>query len=315
MINNEKKPVVSVIMNCLNCSEYLKEALDSVFAQTCKGWEIIFWDNGSSDNSFEIAKSYGPKAKCFRGQETYPLGKARNLALAQASGKFLAFLDCDDVWLPEKLEKQTSAFDADSKVGIVFSDAVYFNKKGDVFQLYGRKKPPENYAFRQLLKGNFLCMSSAVINKKALLSLNQWFDEKFNCIEDLDLFLRIAYEWKLKYVAGPLVKYRMHEKSLTYGRQSAFAKEGEILVEKLLDLYPNITKEYGREIESLQIRIGCQKFVSFWSGGNSKKARQHLQPFLMADKKLFLPYISSYFFPFSFFVLILRVFKRKTYSS
>ena len=98
-------PAVSVIMNCLNAEPYLREAIDSVVAQTYPDWEIIFWDNASRDASGAIAKSYGERVRYFRGETTVPLGEARNLAIAEAKGRYLAILDCDDVWLPEKDRK------------------------------------------------------------------------------------------------------------------------------------------------------------------------------------------------------------------
>ena len=114
-------PEVSVIMNCYNCSKYLKEAIDSVYAQTYQDWEIVFWDNASSDNSAEIAKRYNNKLKYFHAEITIPLGQARNRAIEKAKGKYIAFLDCDDVWLPEKLEKQVKVFCKNPKAMLVLS--------------------------------------------------------------------------------------------------------------------------------------------------------------------------------------------------
>ena len=127
-----KPPTVSIIMNCLNGERYLRQAIDSVFNQTYKDWEIIFWDNGSTDTSAEIAKSYGERVRYFRSKKTYPLGKARNLCMAKSEAEYIAFLDCDDIWLPQKLEKQIPLFEKDPEVALVFSDAIYFNESGDL---------------------------------------------------------------------------------------------------------------------------------------------------------------------------------------
>ena len=88
----ESSPLVSIIMNCLNGERYLRQAIDSVFNQTYTEWEIIFWDNVSTDKSAEIAKSYGERVRYFKSTKTYPLGKARNLAIEKAQGDFIAFL-------------------------------------------------------------------------------------------------------------------------------------------------------------------------------------------------------------------------------
>ena len=101
--------LVSVIINCFNGEKYLREAIDSVYAQTYEDWEIIFWDNHSSDCSAEIAKSYDHKLKYFLAKEHTSLGEARNLALQEANGDYVAFLDSDDKYLPDKIKVQLAA--------------------------------------------------------------------------------------------------------------------------------------------------------------------------------------------------------------
>ena len=120
---------VSVIINCLNGERYLGEAIDSVYDQTFKNWEIIFWDNASLDNSAKIAASYDSKIKIFKSNKTESLGKARNNAIKKATGDLIAFLDADDKWAPRKLEKQVYLFN-NQKVGLVFSRIHHFNISG-----------------------------------------------------------------------------------------------------------------------------------------------------------------------------------------
>ena len=95
---------VSVIMNCYNGEEYLREAIDSVYAQSYKNWEIIFWDNASTDGTSQIAQSYDSRLRYFRADVNTHLGPARNMALAKAKTTYIAFLDSDDWWMPNKLE-------------------------------------------------------------------------------------------------------------------------------------------------------------------------------------------------------------------
>ena len=126
---DKRSPLVSVIMNCRNCEKYLKEAVDSVLSQTYQNWEIIFWDNQSTDSSAVIFKAYNdPRLRYYLAPEYTPLGGARNLAMQKANGEFIAFLDCDDIWLPLKLEKQIPVFDKES-VGLVICDTIFFNDK------------------------------------------------------------------------------------------------------------------------------------------------------------------------------------------
>jgi len=149
-------PTVSVIMNCYNGEQYLKEALDTIYAQTYQDWEIIFWDNASTDSSAEIARSYGDKLKYFRGEKTVPLFAARNYALKEARGEFIAILDCDDLWLPTKLEEQVPLLEKDEKVGLVYSDAFLFNQKGKEKRQFEITKPHRGNVFPELLCSNFL---------------------------------------------------------------------------------------------------------------------------------------------------------------
>ena len=93
-----RRPTVSILMNCLNGEPYLREAIESVFAQTYQDWEIIFWDDASTDESAKIAKSYGKKVHYFRGLGGMPLGYSRNCALEKVRGHRVAILDCDDQW-------------------------------------------------------------------------------------------------------------------------------------------------------------------------------------------------------------------------
>ena len=87
----ETKPLVSVIMNCYNGDKYLRAAIESVYDQTYKNWEIIFWDNASTDNSAAIANSYDAKLRYFYSKETVTLGAARNKALKQCKGEYISF--------------------------------------------------------------------------------------------------------------------------------------------------------------------------------------------------------------------------------
>ena len=146
-------PLVSIIMNCFNCSAYLSEALDSVSQQTFKDYEIIFWDNLSTDGSGEIALRYGEPLRYFRGKEFLSLGSARNAALEKVRGKYIAFLDCDDVWFPEKLDRQVKLLESKEELGLVYSDSLVIDSQGNLLRkTYFRiPKPSSGRVFNNLL--------------------------------------------------------------------------------------------------------------------------------------------------------------------
>ena len=128
----KKQPLVSIIMNCLNGEKYLSNAIDSVIKQTYKNWELIFWDNQSTDNSASILKRYKDKRiKYFYSKKKTVLYKARNEAIKKSKGEFLAFLDVDDIWTRNKLSLQIPKFE-NKKIGLVYSNFYkYKNFKKD----------------------------------------------------------------------------------------------------------------------------------------------------------------------------------------
>ena len=302
-----KKPLVSVIMNCYNSDKYLKEAIDSVYAQTYQEWEIIFWDNASTDNSAEIAKSYDSKLIYFRGEQTVLLGYARNLAIEKAAGEFIAFLDCDDIWLPEKLEKQIPLFN-NQKIGLVFSDVFSFNMKGDVRRLYQYIMPARGRVLKELLRNYFLFIPTVIVRKEALHSLSEWFDERLTMNEEADLFIRLAYNWEVDFINEPLAKWRVHHESLTWSKKELFPQEYEIMLNKYISSIPNFQDDFKEEAKLFRLKILKQRALLEWENGRANLLREMLQPYIKEDAKSLLLYLFSYL-PFKFFNALFEKYK------
>ena len=131
MISNthtlNSKPLISIIMNCFNGDKYLSYSLESIQRQTYQNWELIFWDNFSTDNSKQIFKSFNDKRfHYYHANEHTTLSKARNLALDKCKGDFIAFLDVDDWWSLNKLEQQIELF-ADPSIQLVYGNFLVNN--------------------------------------------------------------------------------------------------------------------------------------------------------------------------------------------
>lgn len=123
------EPLVSILMNCYNGEKYLREAIESVLAQTYHNWELIFWDNQSTDRSAEIFRSYFDKRlKYFFAPNHTLLYEARNCTVEKCSGSYIAFLDVDDYWEESKLEKQMGVFKTDPNVAMVYSNFYFKNE-------------------------------------------------------------------------------------------------------------------------------------------------------------------------------------------
>jgi len=125
----ENKNLVSIILNCYNGEKYLEDALKTVINQSYDNWELIFWDNRSTDNSKKIFDSFeSEKFRYFYSNKHTPLYEARNLALKECRGKYIAFIDADDYWETNKLEKQISLFE-NKRVGVVYGNLWIYNEK------------------------------------------------------------------------------------------------------------------------------------------------------------------------------------------
>jgi len=293
------RPVVSVIMNCLNGAQYLCEAIDSVFCQTYNNWEIVFWDNASADESGTIARSYGPKVRYFRSDTTSRLGAARNKAFEKCHGEFIAILDVDDVWLPEKLERQLLLFEANPKIGMVFSDSICFDERGDQYNLFSTVTPRRGSVFSNLLTQNFIFTVSMLYSRKALEALPYVFDAQLNMVMDYDVSLRVAYLYELDYVNYPLCKWRIHSGSQTSKKRFLFAREQQILIEKLCREVPDIKVQYKEQVNRFLIKfVYSQLALEQWCKGNRSGARKYVLPYLRNPKCLII-YLASWILPFA----------------
>lgn len=208
---SDEQRLVSVIMNCCNGEKYLREAIESVLAQGYKNWEIIFWDNQSIDQSAAIFKSYNdPRMNYFYAPIHTTLYKARNCAIEKAAGDFIAFLDVDDWWEPEKLEKQIPLFE-DKEVGLVYGNYWFVNeRKKKIKKIALQRHLPEGKVLNQLLKNYPIGMLTMVVRRSAVEGLNRIFDPRYQMIGDFDLAIRLAAEWKLACIQTPVASYRWH---------------------------------------------------------------------------------------------------------
>jgi len=302
----ENDPLVSVIMNCYNGEIYLCEAVESVMAQTYQNWELIFWDNQSNDRSSEIIKSYNDSRIHYHyAKEFTTLGEARNLAISNSRGEFIAFLDADDLWLKNKLEEQLPLFD-DQKVGIVISDTIFFNENNKEKQLYLNKKPPTGEVFRELLRRSFISLETAIIRRIAIEKLDHCFEPSFDVVEEYDFFIRLLYEWELAYVDEVLAKWRVHGDSWTWTRGNLFPLERKLLIEKLNKLIPDFKLNYHEEIALMERQRIWEEAEIAWKAKNCLEARKLLRSLRKFGLKWEFLYWMA-LFPHKYFLALMRV--------
>jgi len=197
------QPRISVVIPVYNGSKYLPDALASVVNQTLKPYEIIVVDDGSTDGSADIAKAFGEKiivlSQANRGESA-----ARNVGINAASGDWIAFLDADDVWLPEKLERQSVY--CDDETDCIHTNFFYFGTcegKVDVSNV----APEVRYSIPYVAAHNPFRISSIIIRKELPVRFPEWTQDG----EDLLFFLDLCLKARIRLAAEFLTGYRVHE--------------------------------------------------------------------------------------------------------
>ena len=202
-------------MNCYNGEAYLFESIQSVISQTYKNWELIFWDNISTDKSKEILEEFSDnRIKYFMSNHFTTLYEARNLAIKKSTGKFISFLDVDDWWAPRKLEVQINYFKND-EVGLVYSNYFIYNEKTKKKILRANKKLPQGYITNQLLDNYKIGILTVIFKKELLQKFNLYFNPKYNIIGDFDFNIQLSKKVKFACAQEPLAFYRVHGENLS----------------------------------------------------------------------------------------------------
>jgi len=207
-------PRVSVIMANYNYGRYLASAIESVLAQTLSDLELIVVDDGSTDDSLSVLARYADKDR-IRILRVNHLGqpRAKNVGIDESNGQLIAFLDADDLWHPEKLERQLALFANDSRIGVVYSRRTLIDESGNELP-YAQPTLYRGDVLSRMFQSNFVCFSSAVVRRRVLEHVG-WFDPNIDLAIDYDLWLRVASHYHFDYVDAPLVKYRVGHGNLS----------------------------------------------------------------------------------------------------
>jgi len=227
-------PRVSVIVPAYNAAGHLRVALDSVYEQSFDDWEIVVVDDGSSDDTAAVARSYDERTRVASHPTNRGLAATRNTAISLAYGELLAFLDSDDAWRPDYLRRLIGRYDAEEAtrpgVGIVCCDAQLYSDDGPLNETYGARfgRPREDVDLASLLRANPIFVS-ALVPRRVVAEVGG-FDASLRSVEDLDLWLRIIEAgYRVVYDPTPLAIYRIAPGTLsgdtlvmTRSRQAVF---------------------------------------------------------------------------------------------
>jgi glycosyltransferase involved in cell wall biosynthesis len=279
------QPLVSIVVNCFNGEKFLNQAINSVLKQTYINWEIIFWDNCSTDNSCNIIHSYAENIKYYKSEINTNLGEARKLALQKCKGKYLAFLDVDDYWHPEKLQKQVSLMCKDSSA-LSYTGSYLIDENNKILKTY-KPKYFSGFHFPKLLENFDINLPSTIIDLDLLRSNNLFFDERIVGSEEYDLFMQIAAEFRITVLDEVLCYYRISKNSLTNQTLEFRASDKILTFEKLNIKYPNLKEKYKKKWDFAYNKIFYYKMQYYIFLNDKKNAVKEINKIKYTNYKYF----------------------------
>ena len=264
MTNNDNKKTVAVVMCTYNGEKYLREAIDSVIAQTYENWELVFWDNQSTDSTREIVESYrNPKIKYFYSPEHTSLGEGRNNALLKVNGDYVCFLDSDDVWHNSFINEAIAAFETHRDIGLAYTGYQYIGTKKGAHEsgVIGLRD------VASLLEDYDIALSGAVFKRSIQKDNSIFFDTSFNLIEDLDFFTKLCCIKPAFHIGAPLLFYRIHSDNLS-GKTTNWHSEYMRFYKRLKEENNNDVN-YQRGVESIRRRMLNSRFTDSFNANKS----------------------------------------------
>ncbi len=230
--------LVTVVMPAYNASKTIEESIHSVLSQSYKNWQLIIIDDGSKDNTYAIALEFSKMNKRIEVymQNNNGVASARNAAIIKAEGQLIAFLDSDDIWLPNKLERQVKIFqeDHDKKIGLCYTDIECFTL--DVDDKYNCDQKTiisieDDYL--RLLTHDYIATLTVMIREEALEKVGVFDNDLFGT-EDWDLWIRISKYFDLYRIEEKLAYYREHEFGISKNKEKHLREKFKVIEKHIL---------------------------------------------------------------------------------
>lgn len=260
-------PLVSVVIPTYNLAGMLVEAIESVLAQTYRDHEIIVVDDGSTDDTAARVEPYLAQGVVhYVFQQNQRQAAARNRGIAMARGDLFAFLDHDDLWSPEKLERQVPLFD-DATVGIVYCGAREVDPSGATLWEKGTERFCRGAIFDRLLFDHFITCSSVVVRRSCLDRVGV-FQEDLYGVDDIHLWLRICHDWAADFVPDVLVSCRSHDANMK--------KDPDLIPRQRFRALADIFRRYRLDVTARGEWRHLHAEYHFCEGYRNRKANRRL---------------------------------------
>ena len=267
--------LVSVIIPTYNCSKYVTEAINSVLEQTYNNYEIIVIDDGSTDDTEGILSLYMDKIRYVKKGNGGP-ASARNLGIKESKGEYVAFLDADDLWDSSKLEKQIALFDENLDLGLVHTALSQFIASLENMAPSFTNSVENNNDFKDLFWHNFIGTSTVLVRKECFEKLGTFNEgSEYFSVEDYDMWLRIAQEYKIGYVADVLTFYRQHPDGISKNIDRSYNNERAV-IEAAINRLPDLEKETGVDLRKRFSKLYQDYGFDFLENMDFKNARERL---------------------------------------
>ena len=292
----KESKLVSVIIPTHNRADLLPRAIESVLKQTYTNFEIIIVSDGSTDNTEAVVKKYSEndyRVKYIGYTPARGGNVARNTGIEASKGEYVAFLDDDDEWLPEKLQRQVDLLDSDDSVGLVYTGVhiIYVNEKVE----YNSMSKERGDLKKRILIDNCVGTTSTVVLRKSILQKSGMFDVKLKALQDFDLWIRIAQHSKVDVVSQPMINYYNY-----LGKKQISA-----VTQKYVDAFGYINSKYENEMRELtgdemhqkQVQENLLLANKAMRNDEARLARVFLKKVLKTgfSKKAFVYYFLSFF--------------------
>lgn len=266
----DEKPQISVIIPTYNRANLVGRSIQSVLSQTYRDFEVIIVDDASKDNTEDIIKNfYDKRIRYIRHTENKGGSAARNTGIKLAKGEYIAFLDSDDEWMPEKLEKQMAVIQkTSSDVGVVYTGYYWVGNNIKTYTPPDRITQKEGNIQEALLKENFITTSAALVKKECFKKLGL-FDERFPALQDWELFIRFSKYYCFKCIDEPLAILYYQSASIS-SNQNARTIALKLIIEKHLDEF----KKYNETLATHDVSIGRQ---SYYNGNKYKGIKYYMK--------------------------------------
>jgi len=270
---------VSAIVPVYNCAQYVGKAIESILSQTCPAHEIIVVDDGSTDATREALEPY-KNSIIYIYQKNAGEPAARNTGIRHSGGDYIAYLDADDLWLPDKLQLQMECFRAHPEYALVYTDMTTFDDQG-VIECSVRASRGRVYRsgkiFPQLFRETLFGSGSVVLRKSAAEQVGG-FDESFFVGSDYEMWLRMSRSFEFGYVDKPLLMYRQHRDMSTQklGKVPQDGMPWQVKVlKRTLELFPEAERELGKSEINHRMAVPYMWLGRSWMDrGNRVEARR-----------------------------------------